>query len=250
MSNVSKDIQPAKATASSTNHSNQLTEDQFKRVLPKKLQGSVRPEVMNKINTVITDPFIQENYRDNLLSYTSVMKDGKFRLDQYIDAVRYVSFKLLGSSNIEAYVKTFPDRYQNFLDSGTTDRDIASYVSSYNKNKLVNLILEQTLVPSAVLNADLYQKALNTQAVLMQDAKSEKVRSDAANSILTHLKMPENQKLEIDVNIKEDSAISELRATTQALVDQQREMIQKKQISAKEAAHSRLVAVDGDTIVD
>jgi len=250
MSNESKDIQPAKAMVSDTDHSTALTEEQFKRVLPKKMVGSLRPEMLTTINQVISDPFIRENYRDNLLSYTNVMKDGKFKLEQYIDAVRYVSFKLLGSSNIQAYVKAFPDRYQNFLDSKTSDRDIASYVSSYNKNKLVNLIFEQTLVPSHILNADMYQKAINTQAELMQHAKSEKVRSDAANSILTHLKMPESQKIELDVNIKEDSAISDLRATTQALVDQQRTMIQEKLITAKDAAHSSLVAVDEDTVVD
>jgi hypothetical protein len=36
--------------------------------------------------------------------------------------------------------------------------------------------MAQTLVPSYVLNADLYQKALNTSAELMISAKSEKVR--------------------------------------------------------------------------
>ena len=64
-------------------------------------------------------------------------------------------------------------------------------MTSYNKNKLVNLILEQSMIPSWVLNQDMYQKALNVQCELMLTANSEKV-SDAANSILTHLKPPQS----------------------------------------------------------
>lgn len=233
---------------SSTIHTTDLTEEQFKRVLPKKMLGSVRPELINKINSIITDPIIRENYRDNLLSYTNVMKDGKFKIEQYVDAVRYISFKLLGSSNIEAYTKTFPDRFQSFLDNETSDKDIASYVSSYNKNKLVNLILEQTLVPSHILNADVYQKAINTQAELMISANSEKVRCDAANSLLTHLKIPETQKIELDITQKEDGVIADLRATTLELINQQKAMIRNGNMTAKEVAHSKLIIVEGEVV--
>jgi len=242
MVDLNKQLQNQNDSTSSLN----LTEEQFKRVLPKKMRGSLKPELIDNINTLISDPHARECYRDNLLSYTSVMQDGKFKIEQYIDAVRYVSFKLLGSTNILAYTKAFPDRYQNFLNNGTSDRDIASYVSSYNKNKLVNLIYEQSLVPTHVLNADLYQKALNVQADLMTHAKSEKVRCDAANSLLTHLKVPETQKIELDIGIKEDSAIAELRASTLELVAEQRKIIEAGTMTAKDVAHSKLKIIDND----
>ena len=230
------------------NSGKELTLDQFKRVMPIRLKNSLTEEILDNVNGLMNDPFLRDNYRDNLLSYTSVLKEGKFKLESYLDAVRYISFKLLGSSNIEAYTRTFPDRYQRFLDTNVCDKDIASYVSAFNKNKLVNLIYEQTLIPSHILNADMYQKALNAQSDLMMNAKSEKVRSDAANSILTHLKRPETTKIELDIGIKEDSAIRELKATTLELVAQQREMIKAGANSVEEIAHSKLKVIEGEVI--
>lgn len=226
-----------------------LTIEQFKDALPAKLKKSVNQELIDQINTTLAEPELYENYRENLVSYTSVMADGKFKVESYIDAVKYVSHKLLGCTNIDAYTKTFPNKYANFVAQGVSPKDIASYVTAYNKGKLVNLIFAQTLVPSYVLNQDLYQRALNVQADLMISAKSEKVRSDAANSLLTHLKMPETQKIELDIGVREDSAIAALRATTLELSRQQREMIQGGAMNAEQVAHQRLTIDMGDAVV-
>lgn len=222
-----------------------LTAEQFKQALPDKVKKSVSQELIDQINSTLSEPEMYEAYRDNLLSYSKVMADGRFKIDQYISAVKYVSHKLMGATNIEAYSKTFPDKMQRFAAQGVSAKDIASYVTAYNKSKLVNLIFEQTLIPSYVLNQDLYQKALNVQAELMVSAKSEKVRCDAANSLLTHLKMPETQKVELEIGVKEDSAIAALRATTMELARQQRLMLEAGAMNAQEVAHSRLV-IEGE----
>ena len=222
-----------------------LTEEQFKAALPDKVKKSVNPELMDQINTTLADPELYESYRDNLVSYTSVMADGRFKISNYIEAVKYVSHKLMGCTNIDAYVKTFPDKYARFLAQGVVAKDIASYVTAYNKSKLVNLIFEQTMIPHYVLNQDMYQKALNVQAELMTTANSEKVRCDAANSLLTHLKMPETQKVELDLKIKEDGSIAALRATTLELAKMQRLMVESGAMNAQEIAHGKLV-IDAD----
>lgn len=218
-----------------------LTLDQFQLALPDKVKKSINQELIDQINNTLSDPEMFESYRDNLISYTKVMADGKFKVTQYIDAVRYVSFKLMGCTNIEAYTKTFPDKYQRFIQQGVQAKDIASYVTAYNKSKLVNLIFEQTLIPSHVLNQDLYQRALNVQADLMINAKSEKVRCDAANSLLTQLKAPEVKKVELDIGVKEDSSIAALRATTLELARQQRLMVESGAMNAQEVAHGKLI---------
>lgn len=218
-----------------------ITIEQFERVLPKKNKGKLTTEMVDNINNLMTDQQLRENFRENLLSYTGVMSDGKYKIQSYIDAVRYVSYKLLGASNIEAYTKTFPNRFQRLVNEGADDKTISSYSTAYNKTQLVNKIMEQTLVPSHVLNADLYQKAINTQATLMITANSEKVRTDAANSLLVHLKMPEVTKIEMDIGITADKSVSELRATTLALVKQQKAMIESGAMQVKEIAHSKLV---------
>lgn len=223
-----------------------LSTEEFKRALPDKARRSVNQEVINKVSQLLSDPDMHEQYRENLVSYASIMQDGKFKLTSYVDAVKYVSQKLMGKTNMDAFSVTFPAKIQDWTARGVAPKDMASYVTSYNKSKLVNLILEQTLTPHWIINQDMYQRALNTQADLMTNANSEKVRSDAANSLLTHLKQPESQKVELSVSQKEDSSIDALRRSTNELVAQQRQMMESGSMDAQEVAHSRLV-IDNET---
>jgi hypothetical protein len=172
-----------------------LTIDEFRAALPDKVRKNINQDLVDQINATLSNPDEFENYRNNILSYTRVMQDGRFKVVEYLNAVRYVSFKLMGCTNIDAYSRTFPDKILRFNAEGVAAKDIASYVTAYNKSKLVNLIFEQTLIPVHVLNQDMFQRALNVQADLMVNAKSEKVRADAANSLLTHLKPPEVKKV-------------------------------------------------------
>lgn len=222
-----------------------LTEEEFKLALPDKLKKSVNPGLLAQINATLSQPELFEAYRDNLVSYTKVMADGKFKIESYIDAVKYVTHKLMGCTNIEAYMKTFPTRYQAMVSQGVQAKDIASYVTAYNKGKLVNLIYEQTLIPSYVLNQDLYQRALNVQADLMMNAKSEKVRSDAANSLLVQLKQPEIKKVELDIGIKsEGSALDALRKASEELALRQQASIRAGTLDAQQVAHQQLDFID------
>jgi hypothetical protein len=221
--------------------SDKLTKDQFLKVLPKSVHNRVSDETMDNINKLLSDPSLRENFRDNLLGFAGIMADSRYRLPDYISAVKYVSHRLLGSPIIESYAKTFPDRYQRLLDEGFTNENISAYASAYNKTQLVNKIMEQTLVPTYILNADIYQKAINTQAYLMVNAKSEKVRSDAANSLLSHLKQPETTKLQIDIGMKDDKSIEDLRQATLQLAEQQRKMLESGSITAREIAHSKII---------
>lgn len=225
----------------------QMSVEQFKEALPAKVKKAVNAEMVAKVTAMLSDPDLFENYRDNLLGYTSVMADGKFRIDQYINAVKYVSHKLMGCSNIEAYSKTFPDKMTDYHNRNVSSKDISSYVVAFNKSKLVNLIFEQTLIPAYVYNQDMFQKALNVQADLMVNATSEKVRSDAANSLLTHLKQPETSKVKLDIGLTEGAVntIADLRAATQAFVTEQRKFIESGAGTAKDVAEKRLL-IDQD----
>jgi hypothetical protein len=218
-----------------------LTLDAFKRALPTNMSKTVSQDIVDQVNLSLTDPIVRETMRDNIIGYTTVIRDGRFSVTNYIDAVKYVTYKLMGDSNVVAYSKTFPDRYQRLVNLYTTSKDISSYVSAYNKNKLVNLVLEQTLVPSHIYNMDLYQRALNTQADLMANAKSEKVRTDAANSILNQLKMPETKKIELDIGFKEDKTLEDLKNTTLELVAQQKKMIASGAAGAGDIADSKII---------
>lgn len=218
-----------------------MTENELRAALPDKVRKAVTPTVLSNINKVLSDPAFYERYRENLLSFGHVMSDGKFTMQGYIDAVRYVSFKLMGLTNQDAYIKTFPDKYQYFLAKGTSTGYIQSYISAYHNTKLVNLIMEQAMIPVHILNRDLFQKALNVQADLMLSAASEKVRSDAANSILNHLKPPETKKVELDITHKDDGTLDALRNAVQNLTKEQRKAIENGSMSAASIAGGRII---------
>jgi hypothetical protein len=218
-----------------------LSPEQFKEALPPQMRKSVNPEVINKVNDLLSNPDMHEQYRENLLSFSRVLTEGKFKLTGYIDAVKYVSLKVCGLTNQRAFEITFPNKIKDWMARGVAAKDISSYVSSYNKSKLVNLIYEQTLVPTHILNADLFQKALNVQADLMMTANSEMVRTTAANSLLTQLRPPETKKVELDIKTTESTAVAELRQATLELAAQQRLAIQAGQMNAQQVAHSKII---------
>ena len=189
------------------------------------MHGAVTPELMQLINSSLKNEEAMEIYKENLLSFTSVLQQGKFKLSSYVNAVRYVGFKIMGSSNKDAYIRTFPDKYQKFLKDSVNEKDIASYITAYNKSKLVNLIFAQAQIPTYILNAPLFQQAINVQATLMMNAKSEMVRFQAANSLLTHLKAPETTKVELDIGITHNTVIDDYEKAMSLMVAKQKELI-------------------------
>lgn len=203
-----------------------LTVDQVAKALPANLKGAATQQLTDQINNVVSDPLIAEQVRNNFISYTSVLQEGRFKTEDYLNAVVYVSHKLMGMTNQDAYFKTFPQRHAALVARGTSNKDIAAYVAAYNRGKLVNLILEQTLVPTWVLNQDLYQKAINTQAELMIHANSEMVRTTAANSLLTHLAKPKEAGPLINLDLRENSGMNELKGMLLTLAQKQKELIE------------------------
>lgn len=221
----------------------QMTSDEFKNALPVQMKKNVNQDLINKINKIMDDDDEREQFRDNIIGMSYVLKEGKFKLDSYVNAVRYIGFTMMGKTNQESYALTFPKKLMDWNAKGKSAKDISAAVAIYNKSKLVNLVREAALIPAHIYNADTFQEAINVQAELMRTANSEKVRSDAANSLLTHLKRPETQKVELDIGVREDSAIASLRDTTAQLVAQQKAMLKSGGMNAQEIAEQKMVVV-------
>ncbi len=220
-----------------------ITKDQILRVLPSKhLAKYVTDDLVNILNSENNEE-LRRIYKDNFLSFTSVMSEGKFSLTAYANAIKFCTHRLMGDTNILAYSKVFPDRYQNMVDNGTSAKYIASFASSYSKTGIVIKIMEQSLVPTHILNASLYQEAINTQAELMRSARSETVRQKAAESLMVNLKAPEAAKIELDISYNNDT-IEELRATTRALAKQQLKLIEGNHLNAKDIAESKIIEAE------
>jgi len=232
-----------------------VTLEELRRTSPKHIARLVTQDTVDLLNDIERDEdgVFVEAFKQNMLSHSNILKDGKFSLGDYINAVRFVSYKLMEMSNIDAYMLTFPDRYERLIDKFRAlgiqddeirDKKISPYVSAYNKTELVKRVTEQALVPSHILNAHMFQEALNVQATLMLSARSEMVRSQAADSVLRYTKMPEESKIQLDITHKEDDAIKDLREEMRRLAQTQQEATQLGSVSPKEIAESNIVTAE------
>lgn len=220
------------------------------KAVPPNLKNAITDELVDRLNTVTTDQILAEEVRNNFISYASVLREGKFKLEDYLNAVTYVSHRLNGDTQHDAYFKTFPTRYQNLMALGKTPKEISNYVAMFNKGKLVQKIQEQTLTPAWVLNQDMFQAALNTNYQIMMDEDvSPKVRVEAANSLLTHLQKPKEVTPAVNIDLRESSGLSELKKALGQLATQQQQLIEQGG-STKDVAAQRIVDVSAQEIED
>lgn len=219
-----------------------ITLEEVRASVPTKLQSVVSQSLVDKLNYLNSEvPEAAENIRDNFITYVDVLQEGKYKLEDYLNAIKYVSFKLMNKTNRDAYRLTFPDRFKRMKESGNAEKDIDSVISAYNRNKLVNKIYEKTIIPSWILNQDAYQEAINTQVRLMRTASSERVQAMAADSILNHLKRPENiTQAQLNINVGTGNFIDELQKNLINLAQSQKELI-KSGVSTKEIAEQRII---------
>jgi len=221
---------------------NQEDIDDFVDALPSQYKNKVNPEILKHIKKKMSDPDMYEDLRDKMISYASVLKEGKFRVKNYLDGVRYMSYRAMGMTNEKAYEATFTKKVKEWRARGMDKKTISSYVSQYNKSKLIVLLYERTMIPVKLLNQDNYQKAINKQVQLLE-AKSEFVQQQAANSLMVNLAPDPKMQLPTDNVDQQNSIIKGLREATTALVNQQRKQLEDKVIDASDLAASQLMPI-------
>ena len=62
----------------------------------------------------------------------------------------FVSHKMMGLSSMAAYQKVFPDKCRDMVARNVSQKDMQAYASTFNKNKLVTLILESFILLRAL----------------------------------------------------------------------------------------------------
>ena len=203
----------------------------------------ITQDFLDKIEASVTNSEVAEQFKENFVTYLNVLSKGKYKMDDYISAVKYVSYKLLGYSNIKAYAATFPDRYQRLKDEG--QQQIEAFVSMYARGKLVNQIFEQTMVPTYVLNAPLHQEALNELAMMIKDPDVRGMtKVKACEAILQHTKQPEVVKGELTIGIEQSDTINDLREIVENLADTHKVLLERKGMTLKQIAETNIIDAD------
>ena len=219
-----------------------LALESVRKLVPKNQRTLITQEFLDKLEASVNDNLVAEQFKENFVTYLNVLSKGKYKMEDYINAVKYVSFKLLGYSNIDAYTATFPERYERLKTEGQTQ--IEAFVSMYNKNKLVMQIYEQTIVPSYVLNAPMHQQALNTlAAMIIDDDVRGMTKVKACEAILQYTKQPDVVKGELTIGIEQSDTINDLREITENLADTYRVMLEKKGMRLKDVAEANIIDI-------
>jgi len=219
----------------------------IKKLVPKGTRTMITQEFLDKIEACVSNSMIAEQFKENFVTYLSVLQTGKYKMDDYINAVTFVTHKLLGRSNIDSYAATFPNRFQRLKDEGQDQID--AFASMYSKNKLVMQIFEQTLVPTYVLNAPLHQEALTEAAKMLKDPNVRgMVRVKVIDTILQYTKAPEVIENKLTIGIEQQSTIADLREVTENLAEMYKISLEKGYKSLKELTEANIIDTEYEEV--
>ena len=222
----------------------EFTKEELKHLFPKRKRG-ITDDVVKEINKLINmDPDV-EGLSQSIIDNATVLDTIQVSMIEYVNAVRFAGFILDGQLNtMEAYIRTFPDKdhvkeYIKQKESGKeVDPDVYNVItaasSRFKRSKIVSSILKQNLIPAHLMYMGMRNDAIHVLYDTMYNAKSDKVRVDAADTLLKHTEPPKEAKVELDVKTSEDDTKAELLAQLQEAIKQQKALIEQG-VSLEEA---------------
>lgn len=229
---------------------NKITVEDIKQIYPVRVNNKVLERAVEIINgsTEDMDYILAKEFRDNCMSYIDIMKGGKgLNFEDYVNACKFATFKMAGNTDIRAYALTFPERIRRMERDGLPNSHLYQYANIYSRNKTVTEVMTKLMMPTHVLYQDIFHQAVKTQAEIMVNTKiNPKIRSDAANSLMTHLKQPEIKKAELQINTKDSGVISDLANALANLSAGQREMMLNGKTTLKEINEAVIIEVEAD----
>lgn len=193
-----------------------ITLDDMKKAMPSK-KNVITQEAVDIINASRTDPEFQgESLLQTASVYEAVLKGTRASVTEYLNAIRFCAYMMTnGSSYTKAYVKVFAERdfVKNRVNLDHDDPkygELTSAASRYRRTKLVSDILTASQMPLDLLFTGERYKAIGVLANIMQNGKYDRDKINAAKELLAATKGPENMKVELDLGVKESSAVAQL----------------------------------------
>jgi len=214
----------------------------FKKQLPPNKRKQLTEELYEKLLATVKDD--KFDFTEEMITYAKVLENGRWNLEKYVNAVKYVSLKNMGFTNHDAYSIVFKDKVNKWLKEGVPIADQHKYISAYNKGDLIIAITERTLIPAHVMNQDKVQMAINELSNLVMTAKSEMVRMKAAEALIRELKLPENNKVELEVSMKPSKELEDLKNTMRQFASKQLEAINTGAVNAKDVAEMKIIEAE------
>lgn len=210
-----------------------LTIEDVQNALPSR-KNTITQELVDIINEVNLEAEFQgESLIQTAVTYEKVMINNKASIREFVDAIRFCAYLLTLEDNYtEAYKKTF--YYRDFvkerMNADTKSikyAELTSAASRYRqKNKLVIDLLTYSQAPLDLMFMGWRYKAVGVLADTMMNAKLDRDKINAAKELLAATKGPETQKIELDIGVKESSAVASLNDQLAQLAGRQKMLLE------------------------
>lgn len=189
------------------------------------------------------DEEVRDDYMQNLVTYAYVQRTKSVSMDAYLKAVKFITIKRFCNNATEAFRETFPERIAKYAAMGkTSNKYIASRASGYNRSQLVVTIEEQSATALWITKQDQAHAMLDVLYGIAKDGESEFVRMQAADKFLSHVKIPEAIKAEVNITT-ELNPLAEMQRATAELADAQAKAIETGIFNVFDHASAKNVVV-------
>lgn len=209
-----------------------VTLDSLKEHLPNR-KNQITQECVDIINKSRNDPeFHGESLLKTAITYESVLKQNKVSIPEYLNAVKFCAFLTTDNcSYVDAYKRVFCHReFVKKRKNASTDsveyRELTAAASRYRKSKIVTDILTVSQVPLDIMFSGYRYKAVAVLADVMETARFDRDKINAAKELLAATKGPDNVKIELDVGVKESSAVQQMNQQLAEIAKKQKDLIE------------------------
>lgn len=209
----------------------ELTKEELQKRFPTKAK-TITDETVELISAANNDPnFNGDEFLNTMYDYENVMYKNKASLKEYITALKFCAYlEAEGDNYTEAYKRArandeFVIARRDADTSSDQYRELTYAASRYRKTPMVRDILTQADMPLYLMFQGARYKAVKTLADEMIGAAYSKDRINAADKLLTHVKPPENAKIELDIGVQTENIIDRYESMINDLVKTQRQQI-------------------------
>ena len=216
-----------------------ITKEELQNAIPDR-KNAITDELVDLINQIQTEPEFQgETMVQTMITYQNALKGARVSMRAYVNAIRFCAYLVSMDDNYtEAYKRTFYDTdfVKVRMNVGTSDpryAELTSAASRYRRSKLVVDILTLSQVPLDMLFAGYRYKAMAVLAETMTTARLDRDRIQAARSVLEMTKS-DVIKVDLDVGVKESSAVASLKTQLAEMAAQQVALLNSGTTSLKE----------------
>lgn len=187
-----------------------ITKEELQQKFPAK-RSTITEETVQFINDTMQNPdFDSATFLTQLVDYQGAMIDSSASMTEYINAIKFCAYLEAEQNMTEAYRRARAnDKFvqdRAMARTGTNEyNELTMQASRYRKSKLVRQILTQSDMPLYLMFQGARYKAVAVLAREMEEAAYSKDRISAAEKLLTHVKPPENNKVELEVGLNAEA---------------------------------------------